>query len=194
MLGVGMAIGGLASAAGSIGGSLLSADMSKKAADKAARWQLYMSNTAHQRAVKDLRAAGLNPILAANSPASTGQMPMPNIPDMGQSVNSGLNTGVSSAIQFAQARQALKSGKLDLEAKAGAYKWLKDNPQVQTLFNAGLIANLAGLPSHIYPLLMGVSSSSSVKRMFHDAVNPGNKAPMGLPRDSIVEGLFPNQR
>lgn len=50
---------------GSVGSAFMSYQAAKKLMDRQNKFTEYMSNTAHQREVNDLREAGLNPILSA---------------------------------------------------------------------------------------------------------------------------------
>lgn len=71
-------------------------NFNSKEAQKNRDWQEYMSNTAHQREVQDLLAAGLNPVLSANGGqgASTGS---------GATASSTQGTGASASADTATA-------------------------------------------------------------------------------------------
>lgn len=86
----------LLSIGGGILGDFLGADQQQdfnaEEAEKGRKWNEYMSNTAYQRAAKDLEAAGLNRVLAYGSPASS---PSSAIATMSQPTYG--KTGIASA-------------------------------------------------------------------------------------------------
>lgn len=112
--------------AAGIGGTIYSARAAKEEAEKNRKFQAEMSNTAHQREVRDLMASGLNPLLSANSGASSPSGSMADLPDFGDAISR--HTAAALAVRAAESNIEL--------TQAQAAKLRVETGSIETLFPA----------------------------------------------------------
>lgn len=93
-----------------LGAGLVSAASARKEALKQRQFQKYMSNTAYQRAVRDMRAAGINPTLAFGGGGSAASTPSGAMADV-----SGLSSGLASAVSVRRSVADLNQVKAQTE-------------------------------------------------------------------------------
>lgn len=133
----------LISGGASLLGSRSSARQSQRNAREQMAFQANQSASGYQRAIADMKKAGLNPMLAAKlGPAPAMPGAMGSVPDYGSSIASGLNAGANIAGQSAQfAKTQAETARVELETRI---KELRDLPE----------ATVKGMPYKIAALFV----------------------------------------
>jgi hypothetical protein len=201
-------LGGLVSAvAGPIVGGLLGMQgardqnqSSAKEAQKNRDFQERMSNTQHQRQVTDLRAAGLNPILSANSGAGTPsgstaqvvnemepaistakqaamiknqlEQQKENIKLTKQQENTTYFQGMKNAVDANLGREMIKNARRTNDQIHAQTKFIQQNTYLQKLLEPGA-ENEAWMNEQLQDMAPGTRSGLTILK---DLIGVGNSA------------------
>lgn len=167
-------------AAANIYGTVMGNKWGRDAANTSMEWQEHMSNTAHQREVKDLQKAGLNPLLSVNSGASTGSGGMSN-PQAPQIDMPGIMQAMVANKQLQQRQQ-----EIDISKAATAAAIAKDQSQTELNKTNRLISEGGMLSKYLGT--SGATIQQGIGKGVHKVYDAlMNKQPPKMPPSSAGE-------